>query len=201
MTPNLTPIRELQVCAKHPQREASLRCIRCDRLMCTDCIVRTPVGYVCKECSRRQEDKFFEAGNQDYVLQAGAAFVSMAVMAALFTQVPFASTWFSFLLGPIAGGLAGEAALRLTGRRRGRYTDVIGTAAVGIGGLFGHMATLFVQYQQVMDQITPEMQSLYAESQGTLANVLLNGTILDLWFLVFLGCACAGAYTRLRGRI
>ena len=31
------------------------------------------------------------------------------------------------------GGLEGEAALRVSGRRRGRYTDIIGTAGAGVG--------------------------------------------------------------------
>jgi hypothetical protein len=201
MTPNLTPIRELQVCAKHPKREASLRCIRCDRLMCTDCIVRTSVGYICKECSRRTEDKFFAAANQDYVLQAGTCFVIMAAIAALLTQVPFASSFFGVFLGPIAGGLVGEAALRVTGRRRGRYTDVIGTSAVGLGGLIGHVVTIFVMYQQDLNQYGADMQAMYIEAQGTVLSHIITGTVLDIWFLIFLGLACAGAYTRLRGQI
>jgi MFS family permease len=202
LEPGLTPIEEIQFCAKHPQREASLRCIRCNRLMCTDCIVRTSVGYVCKECSRRQEDKFFSAGMQDYVLQAGACFIVMFVFSALLSQVGFASSFLAFILGPIAGGLAGEAAMRVTGRRRGRYTDIIGTAGAGIGGLLGHIAPILGQYQEIMSSVPVEMR---AEAEqylgGTLPQLIINGTVLDIWFLVFLGLALAGAYARLRGRI
>lgn len=149
LKPGLTPIEEVQYCAKHPNREASLRCIRCDRLMCTDCIVRTSVGYVCKECSRRQEDKFFDAGMQDYVLQAGASFIVMAVVCAIFAQTGFVSSFLAFILGPIAGGIAGEAAMRVTGRRRGRYTDRVGTVVAGIGGLIGYYAALRFFYLDV----------------------------------------------------
>ncbi len=198
MTPNLTPIHELQMCAKHPEREATLRCIRCDRLMCTDCIVRTSVGYVCKECSRRAEDKFFAAANQDYVLQAATCFVVMAVICALFTQVPFVSTFLGVIIGPIAGGLAGEAAMRLTGRRRGRYTDVIGTVGAGLGGLAGHMGVIFAEYQQAVSTVAPALRSQYI---GILVDELVKSTVLDIWFLIFLGCALAGTYARLRGRI
>jgi hypothetical protein len=196
-----SPADEITFCAKHPDREASLRCIRCNRLMCTDCIVRTSVGYVCKECSRRQEDKFFSAGMQDYVLQAGACFIVMFVFSALLSQVGFASTFLSFILGPIAGGLAGEAAMRVSGRRRGRYTDIIGTAGAGIGGLIGHVAPILSRYQEAMSTIPVELRAEYEQYLGSLPQQLINGTILDVWFLIFLGLALAGAYARLRGRI
>jgi len=51
---------EIHYCAKHPQRDTELRCNRCERYMCIDCAVRTPVGYTCRECVRGHEDKFFE---------------------------------------------------------------------------------------------------------------------------------------------
>ena len=35
----------IEYCEKHPDREARLRCNRCNRLMCTQCAVRTPTGY------------------------------------------------------------------------------------------------------------------------------------------------------------
>lgn len=197
-----TPVDEITYCAKHPDREATLRCIRCNRLMCTDCIVRTSVGYVCKECSRRQEDKFFSAGMQDYVLQAGACFIVMAVICALLTQVGFASSFLGFILGPIAGGLAGEAALRVSGRRRGRYTDVIGTAGAGVGGLVGHVGMIFSRYQQQLSAIPLEMRAEYEQYVGgPLPQLILNSTLLDIWFLIFLGLALGAAYTHLRGRI
>jgi hypothetical protein len=202
LKPGLTPIEEVHFCAKHPNREATLRCIRCNRLMCTDCIVRTSVGYVCKECSRRQEDKFFSAGMQDYILQAGACFIVMAVFSALLSQVGFASTFLSFILGPLAGGLAGEAALRVSGRRRGRYTDLVGTAAAGVGGLFGHVLPIISRYQQYMGDVPLAMRAEYEQYiGGSLGQQLITGTVLDIWFLIFLGLALGGAYARLRGRI
>jgi len=197
-----SPADEITYCDKHPEREATLRCIRCNRLMCTDCIVRTSVGYVCKECSRRQEDKFFSAGMQDYVLQSGACFIVMAVISALLTQAGFASSFLGFILGPIAGGLAGEAALRVSGRRRGRYTDIIGTAGAGVGGLVGHVGMIFSRYQEALRDVPLEMRAEYEQYVGgSLSQVLINSTLLDIWFLIFLGLALGAAYTRLRGRI
>jgi hypothetical protein len=169
--------------------------------MCTDCIVRTSVGYVCKECSHRAEEKFFAAANTDYALQAAACFVVMGVICAVFTQVPFVSTYLSILLGPIAGGLAGEAAMRITGRRRGRYTDRIGTAAAGIGGLVGRFAVTISLYQEATQGMSSFFVTQYDQMYGSLPSQILHQLLLDPWFLVFLGLALAGAYARLRGRI
>jgi len=40
------------VCFRHPDRETYLRCSRCDRSICTDCMVAAPVGFQCPECVR-----------------------------------------------------------------------------------------------------------------------------------------------------
>lgn len=38
-------------CYRHPDREARLRCSRCDRPICTDDMIDAPVGYQCPECA------------------------------------------------------------------------------------------------------------------------------------------------------
>jgi membrane associated rhomboid family serine protease len=37
-------------CVRHPDREAGVRCIRCDRPACSDCLREAPVGYQCVDC-------------------------------------------------------------------------------------------------------------------------------------------------------
>ncbi len=37
-------------CAQHPQRETYLRCARCERSICPDCMVSAPVGFQCHAC-------------------------------------------------------------------------------------------------------------------------------------------------------
>ena len=45
-------------CAFHPKVESSLRCNRCNQLICIKCATHTPTGYRCPECIRSQQKIF-----------------------------------------------------------------------------------------------------------------------------------------------
>lgn len=38
-------------CYRHPDRETGIRCTRCERSICTDCMVNAAVGFHCPECA------------------------------------------------------------------------------------------------------------------------------------------------------
>src|SRR5215468_10122733 len=38
------------VCYRHPSRETYVRCTRCDRPICPDCMTEASVGHQCPEC-------------------------------------------------------------------------------------------------------------------------------------------------------
>lgn len=38
------------VCVRHPGRATGVRCTRCDRPACSDCLREAPVGYQCVDC-------------------------------------------------------------------------------------------------------------------------------------------------------
>ncbi|MCY3867410.1 MAG: B-box zinc finger protein [Chloroflexi bacterium] len=125
---------EIHFCAAHPQRDTELRCNRCQRYMCVDCAVRTPVGYTCRQCVRGHEDRFFEGTAVDYGLVAATCAVGGALTPLVMLLIG-GFLILGFIVAPAIGGTAGQIALQLTGRRRGRYSGYVAAGAVVGGGL------------------------------------------------------------------
>ncbi len=131
---------ETTYCEKHPERETSLRCNRCNRLMCAVCAVQTPVGYRCTECVRQVEDTFFTGTNVDYIIAFGVSLVMSAIGAFATGFIPF---WLAAIfIGIMVGGFIGEVVMRATGKRRGRYTAQFATG----GALLGTVIIYFVTF-------------------------------------------------------
>ncbi len=125
---------EIHYCALHPERDTELRCNRCERYMCVDCAVRTPVGYTCRECVRGHEDRFFEGTVIDYglvvaICAAGGALTTLALLLIGGFLI------LGFIVAPAIGGAAAQVALQLTGRRRGRYSGYLAAGGVLAGGI------------------------------------------------------------------
>ncbi|PKO22539.1 MAG: hypothetical protein CVU38_08905 [Chloroflexi bacterium HGW-Chloroflexi-1] len=128
-------------CANHPDRETMLRCNRCDKPICYQCAVRTPVGYRCKECVRGQQAVYFNANRFDLVIAAAIGVLLGDVLGALAYAFLGAFGWFSFLgailIGPAVGGIIAEAIRRGVGKRRARYLKWIAAGACVVGILLG----------------------------------------------------------------
>lgn len=118
---------EIVYCPKHPDREGTLRCIRCGRPMCALCAKPSSTGYICPECIRQHEDRFFATEKYDYPITFGVCLLGNLIACTL--MLVFNIWWIGIFVGGAAGGAAASAARRLTPGRVGRYS-----AQVAVGG-------------------------------------------------------------------
>ena len=130
---------EITYCAKHPDRDTGLRCNRCERYMCVECAVRTPIGYTCRECVRGHENRFYQGTLLDYALVAAVSALGGAIVAgaSLFLG---GFLILGFILAPAIGGGAAQLALQATGRRRGRQSGYVCAGAMLTGGISASLA-------------------------------------------------------------
>jgi hypothetical protein len=127
------PDDEVLFCANHPNVETALRCNRCGKPICTRCMVRTPVGYRCKECVGQQQSVFFTGGPADYVI-AGVISLGLGLLAG-FLMGALRSWWFSLILGPVFGGAIAEVVRVAVRRRRSRYLWLVTAGGIALGAL------------------------------------------------------------------
>lgn len=172
---------DLLYCANHPQVATALRCNRCNKPICTRCIVRTPVGYRCRECVRSQQQLFETAVWHDYAV----ATILAAMLGGLAGALLLNLGWFVLFLAPVAGGLIAEIVRAAVRRRRGRYLFVAAAVAYVVGCL-----PLFA----------PSLLVLLAGLLGSdLGRAGLAGLIGLLWPAVYVVMAAGTFYARLRG--
>ncbi len=57
-------------CYRHPDRRASVSCQRCNRPICTECMIEAPVGFHCPEDARQGGQKVYTSRS---LFQGGAA--------------------------------------------------------------------------------------------------------------------------------
>ncbi len=189
-------------CAVHPDRETGLRCISCNRLMCVECAVRTPVGYRCKECVRGQESKFFTANSADDIVTFAVCAVLTGIAAAVLGQFPF-GIWIAIIAGLPLGGAISEVALRATGRRRSRYSHTIAGAAAVIGGLAGAGLTVIIRYNSAVAEALRQMGGAAGNINipPISLDVIVSGIFSDIGTLILIGLIAFAVYGRYRMKL
>jgi len=126
-------------CYRHPNRSTSLRCYKCNKPICSECTVKTPVGYLCPDCYREAEDAFFNAKPLDYLLALLVALPISLLAGYLVVRFTFGFSFLFiiilFFIGGAIGGVIGRVTKRVIGGRRGRYVPHLVAACVIIGVL------------------------------------------------------------------
>lgn len=161
-------------CANHPDRETGLRCNNCGKYICSQCAVRVPTGYRCRECVRGQQKTFETAKSYDYLI----AFVVAALLGGLGARIASFLGFFTIFLAPAAGGIIAEAVRAATGRRRSPRLFQVAAIGVAVG------ATPFV--------ILP-LTLVLMRGGG------IGGLFVVVWPLLYASIAASTVYYRLAG--
>ncbi len=123
-------------CYRHPGRETYIRCTRCDRPICPDCMVVASVGHQCPECvaegRRTQRQALTHFGGSAVGAQGYVTKVLMGLNIAMFLLV-LATAGLSALSGTITD-LHVWGAINGTGEVEARNGDLI---PIGYGGVDG----------------------------------------------------------------
>lgn len=135
------------VCYRHPNRETSLRCYSCGKPICSDCVVKTPVGYSCPDCIREKEDVFFNATGVDYLI-APLITLPLSLLAGwLAVRFSFGGFFIIFIMlfaGGAVGGFIGRITKRVIGNRRGRYLPHLVGGIVALGVIIWMVPTILI---------------------------------------------------------
>ena len=120
-------------CANHPKVETSLRCNRCDKLICAKCAVKMPTGYRCRECVKTALKIFDTAEWYDYPFGFLAAmFLSLvaSIVLSMLGFIGFFGLFIVFAAAPTAGLIISEG-IRLAIRRH-RSSALYTTIFIGL---------------------------------------------------------------------
>ena len=97
------PSTQAPACYRHPDRDALLRCTRCERPICAQDAIEAPVGYQCPECARGGAPV---RGLRDLVPRAQVTRVLVVLIGVLFVLTRFdgGAAIDAFALQPFAVG-------------------------------------------------------------------------------------------------
>jgi hypothetical protein len=118
-------------CADHPDIETGLRCKRCDKPICAKCAVRTPTGYLCKECVRLQQKVFDTAKGYDYPI----VFFLTGILSGIGSLIATRLGFFVILIAPVVGVIIAEVVRAVVRRRRSKRLFLLVAISTVLGGL------------------------------------------------------------------
>jgi hypothetical protein len=114
------------VCYRHPSRETAISCSNCERPICTDCMVYTPVGIKCPDCARLPRSAIVRMRPDRAVRAVAAAFGGgLALGFGILLLQAAVGLFFTLILGYLIGLAMSEIVLWASGRYRGPTTGAI----------------------------------------------------------------------------
>ncbi|HWS24903.1 MAG TPA: hypothetical protein VN226_10780 [Anaerolineales bacterium] len=163
-------------CKYHPNVETYLRCARCGDPICAKCAIKSPTGYLCKDCTRNMQKSFDTAEPLDYVIGAITSIILFYLASLLMVWVSRLGffAWIILIAGsPAIGNFAAEIIRKTIRRHRSRELFLTIVISAIIGSL-----------PQVL---------------GVLLSFSLGNIMLLVFQVVFLFLAIPAMYMRLSG--
>lgn len=196
---DITP-DEIHYCQVHPDRETELRCNKCERYMCAQCAVSTPVGYRCRECVRQVENKFFSATSNDLLITFAVSMGLCIIGGVIASLVNF--ILLNFFIGVVWAGLVSEAILRATNRRRGRNSGEIAVGGVIFGAIIGSGLYALLNYNRIFGDLIARAQAIGVDPATQRGYVPMGdfifSNIFSIGLLIFVGITAVTVYTRMK---
>ena len=124
-------------CHWHPTVETGLFCSRCEKHVCTQCMVQAPVGIRCRECGKSVRMPTYDVRATYYARAIGvgvAVALGGGLLWALYTAIFGAIPFFPSLAAIGIGYGAGNLISRSVNRKRG--TGLAWIAAGSVVGAF-----------------------------------------------------------------
>jgi hypothetical protein len=117
-------------CYKHPKEETGLSCGRCERPICTRCVVQGPAGVRCRDCASLKGSPLYKVA-PGRLAAAIAVSVVLGLGGCFVYQIPF----LLLFIAPAYGGFVGDMVLRASGQKRGTLIEAIAVGGVVLGVL------------------------------------------------------------------
>ena len=158
--------------------------------VCLKCVVRTPVGYRCKQCTNNQFAGYYNATSLDHILTAIIGTIASMIGGGI--AMAIGGIWFYAVIfyAPAAGGVIAEIIRRVIQKRRGKYIWLVACVAFVLGALvIGGMFPLLLVVMTAFGN--PRML-------GSLASSGIFGFIFNIGMWIYIVVGVGTVYVRLR---
>ena len=118
-----------QPCACGSKIMTRLRCSRCGKPICPRCMVATPVGYRCPECSRTQRSVVYSPSTSGLLKAAVVGIVVAGAIGLFWGRYP---SW-GFYMALLMGFGVAEAVAKAANYKRGGELQVLAIGSVVFG--------------------------------------------------------------------
>ena len=152
-------------CPSHPDIETNLACSKCAKLICPRCLVQTPVGARCKECTQVSKLPTFDVSTSHYAKATLLGFGLALLLGTLWAIAAFFVPYGTFIIPLAIGYSMGELISLSVNRKRGPGLQVIAggsvflsfvvsrgfflVGSVGLYGLLGVGIGIFIAINRV----------------------------------------------------